>query len=194
MDSPDLLSLAVSQNLLKPKHLGQVRTLEAQARGRGLTVDPEVLLVSRGYLSTEQVKGLRRLLRIQGVAATPDPDPGNTTALQMKLGVRIRKAGLVAPDQLEECLKVQGEMRKAGVHLRIGEVLVSKGYLAPDALEAFLLVHSARDSGRGDVEGLAGWVWALIGALLLLLAAGGVVLYAAASKGALHDWFAKLFG
>lgn len=193
MESPDLLSLAVSQNLLKPKHLDQVRTLEAQARGRGLTVDPEVLLVSRGYLSAEQVRGLRKILRIQGVAATPDPGPGATTTLQMKLGSRIRKAGLVAPDQLEECLKVQGEMRKAGVHLRIGEVLVSKGYLAPDALEAFLLVHSARDAGRGEDEGLSGWVWALIVVVLILLLSGGVVLYAAASKGALHDYFVKLF-
>ncbi len=56
-------------------------------------------------------------------------------ALVPRLGERLVQAGLITPRQLEEALAYQRERAKEGEHVRLGQALVTLGFIDRDALD-----------------------------------------------------------
>ena len=93
-----------------------------------------LLLLEKGYLSLERLEELLRIQRQQFQALSTDPSQGG---LFGQIAVR---RGWVTALQLSECLRDQAASARAGSSLRLGQILLQKGYLAvPQFLEILRL-------------------------------------------------------
>lgn len=74
----------------------------------------------------------------------------------LPLGLRLVKAGLISPEQLEEVLEIQNQQR----HRLLGEIIVEKGWVSPGVIDFFAegldrLIDSQVDQRLGEYLGKA---------------------------------------
>ncbi|MEK7865822.1 MAG: DUF1570 domain-containing protein [Planctomycetota bacterium] len=139
--------IAVKRGLLSPEEL--TRAIEEQTRRGDVTLG--VLLVQLGLLSQLQLNDLlaeqQAALSAQAPAAPPAP-PGApakpVTQGQNLLGRRAVDAGLLTPDQLNDCIREQGLREGQGRFQRLGEILVDKGLLTATQVEALIGAQGKR--------------------------------------------------
>jgi hypothetical protein len=93
-----------------------------------------LLLLEKGYLTLEELEELLRIQRQKFQSLSADPSQGG---LFGQIAVR---RGWVTAVQLSECLRDQAVSARAGSSLRLGQILLGKGYLAvPQFLEILRL-------------------------------------------------------
>lgn len=101
------------------------------------------LLVAKGYVTPKQLAMAEDIGRPAdaGAPAETAVPAGPDTALFGKL-VLLKK--LANEGQVEECLKVQAELRKAGQYAKLGDILVKKAYLSRKDVEEVLRLQGKR--------------------------------------------------
>jgi hypothetical protein len=94
----------------------------AQERKSGSPRPLGVLLVARGHLTQED---------LDSILASRVSAAGSTTALsEAEVGRLLVAAGLISRENVEECVRLQEEMRNAGkVAPPLGELVVHRGYV-----------------------------------------------------------------
>jgi hypothetical protein len=93
----------------------------AQERRAGNPRPLGVLLVSRGLLTQEDLDGLLSD-RVSGEPATP--------LSESEVGKLLVASGLITRENIEECLRLQEELRKSGkTSPPLGELVVHRGYV-----------------------------------------------------------------
>jgi len=93
-----------------------------QERKAGLPRPLGVLLVSRGHISQEDLEGI---LASRVSAAGTD-----STLSEAEVGRLLVAAGLISKENIEECVRLQEEMRSAGKSAPpLGELVVHRGYV-----------------------------------------------------------------
>lgn len=113
--------------------------------------DPEVragkkelseLLLERGVIKKSHVDLLRSVLR-QKMRKVPqqgvEPDEGDRA-----LGSRALERGVLDPAGLERALLEQEKLRRLGFVFRLGDVLVSRGFVDREGLQSLLAVSGQR--------------------------------------------------
>ncbi len=135
MDAPKEVligRLAVERGLISEKEL--VQALEAQASGGAVPVGE--LLVQLNLIDRKQLSQLVALQRENLSAPSPYTE-GKEVAADL-LGKHAVEQGLITPGQLKETLREQGVMSQRGQPMRLGELLVDKGYLTFEQVEQLL--------------------------------------------------------
>jgi hypothetical protein len=109
--------------------------LDLQTKSKASAAAPlGLLLLERGYLTLEQLEELLRIQRARFEALSTDPSSGG---LFGQIAVR---SGWVTAEKLAECLREQATSARTGSALRLGQILLEKGYLAvPQFLEILRL-------------------------------------------------------
>lgn len=94
----------------------------AQERKAGVPRPLGVLLVTRGHLTQED---------LDGILASRVASSGSTTTLsEAEVGRLLVAAGLISKENIEECVRLQEEMRASGkVAPPLGELVVHRGYV-----------------------------------------------------------------
>jgi hypothetical protein len=90
-----------------------------------------------GILSEEQILAILDILRLKGAILPPYrleeillSDREDET-----LGNLVKAGDPVTQDQVTECLRIQRELRRVGIHRKIGEIMLVKNYLAREDLK-----------------------------------------------------------
>jgi serine/threonine protein kinase len=114
--------------------------LQAQDRNPSKSIGS--IMVSRGYLRNEDVD---RLVALQAKAFDGVTDAASLTRRKSHvLGRLLVERGLATEYQVNECLRLQGRMTELGIQPvpMLGEVLVRRGYVLPEALETALQLQN----------------------------------------------------
>jgi hypothetical protein len=98
------------------------------------------LLYSRGYLTAPQLKNL--LLEQKDRFA----EPADYHVLQREdilFGKLLVRCGLASPAQVNECLRIQGELEDSRDprYLRLGEIMIEQGHLTTSQVQTLLLLQ-----------------------------------------------------
>jgi hypothetical protein len=97
-----------------------------------------LLLLEKGYLTLEELEELLRIQRARFEALSTDPSRGG---LFGQIAVR---RGWVTDVRLAECLRDQASSANTGSSLKLGQILLEKGYLTvPQFLEILRLQNKA---------------------------------------------------
>ncbi len=112
--------------------------LVAQERNPSKTLGQ--ILVSRGYLKEADIE---KLLALQKKAMN-DAGFGTQAARGSLLGRILVEKGLATEYQVNECLRLQARLSDIGINPvpQLGEILVKRGYVKRDAVEAALQMQS----------------------------------------------------
>ena len=122
--NPHLLGqIAIHEGYLTPERLEECLQIQASddpPRKIGL------ILLEKGYLTNEQLASVMEIqrLRLQTIAA--DPERGGL------FGQVALRLGHVTQLQLDECLRQQQELSRAGTPVLLGQLFLRKGYLNTD--------------------------------------------------------------
>jgi len=68
----------------------------------------------------------------------PSPAPLSTDSLIPRLGEQLVQAGAITPQQLEEALVYQRAQQQDGHHIRLGQALVTLGFLDRETLDRYI--------------------------------------------------------
>lgn len=89
------------------------------------------LLLEKGYITKEQKRLIETLQKLS-------PQPVQEKKENKLFGKLVLMKQYAREGDIEECLKIQQELRKQGKYLRLGEILVQKAYLTKYQVEEVL--------------------------------------------------------
>lgn len=129
--------IAVEKRLLAAGALETALAMQRHLKRHGMQQRIGDLLVEKRYLRPPDV---RRILALQQERLAPatwgdafrlqDAEPGEAT-----LGQRLIDEGILSPHEIGECLSIQLSLRENGIEKRLGDILVTKGYVRRDVVE-----------------------------------------------------------
>jgi serine/threonine-protein kinase len=94
----------------------------AQERKAGIPRPLGVLLVARGHLTQEDLEGI--------LASRVSAAGGSSTISEAEVGRLLVAAGLISKENVEECVRLQEDLRQNGkVAPPLGELVVHRGYV-----------------------------------------------------------------
>ncbi|MBI5367870.1 MAG: hypothetical protein HZA54_12595, partial [Planctomycetes bacterium] len=120
--------LALRQAGVSPDQLAECLAEQQASRVPGAPA-PRLgaLLLRQGYLTDAT---LGALLEAQGAAPDPAPsDAPDAQAEDSRFGRRLEAHGLATADEIADALRVQNLLAANGIHVRLGEILVSRSVL-----------------------------------------------------------------
>ena len=114
--------------------------LQAQERNPSRSLGS--IMISRGYLTGENVDRLVELQKKAFESAAPDGAASNRRAVLF--GKILVDRGLATEYQVNECLRLQGRMAELGITPvpQLGEILARRNYVNKDAVETALQLQN----------------------------------------------------
>ncbi|MBI4614627.1 MAG: hypothetical protein HY720_13535 [Planctomycetes bacterium] len=130
--------LAVEKGLVKPPELVRALYVQLRAREIGVLKPFGEILIELGYLDPPKLAGLlklqqERLAEIRDETAVPS-EP--LAMLDEILIQRVRATGVLDDERLREVLRVRGQLRALGLRGSLREVLIRRGELDSEIVEA----------------------------------------------------------
>ena len=110
------------ENTETPKHLG-------------------LILLEKEYLDEEE---LELTLEIQRSKLNAAVDKSDLKLKDLLIGQIAIAQRLITRGQIDECLREQAKIEDLGIFLRLGEIMVKKGYLSDDKLDQILQYQKER--------------------------------------------------
>lgn len=151
MDSQRLhqiLELALDNDLITRAQDADVRRAQEELGRLGLDLPFDELLRRKEVLSEQQIKDLLLIAGQHGLRPPPEKSREQQELSQIRrlsgerIGEKVVKYRLIAPEKIDECLNLQERAKSVGVNLLLGEILVKRGYVTAEVMEALARVHT----------------------------------------------------
>ncbi len=140
--------MSIREELLLGKIALELGLLSKEQLERAISIQEEQvpppplgeLLVEQKWIEPE---GLQRILAVQKERFQAKADYTDARLENILFGRLVVHLGLVTQDQVNECLRIQAKVEDE-VDVRIGEILVKKGYISRDAVRKLLAIQNKK--------------------------------------------------
>jgi tetratricopeptide (TPR) repeat protein len=132
--------IAVEKGIIAKEHLEEcIRQQERSQPGSEVTLG--AIMLAHGYVNEKQ---LQDLVNVQKERLRKQAPHIEETKAESIFGRLLLKYQLVTEDKINECLRLQAQMADRGIPMRLGEVLVKKGFLTTGLVKEVLSVQNKR--------------------------------------------------
>ena len=140
--------MSIREELLLGKIAVELGFLSKEQLDRAVSIQEEEvpppplggLLVDKGFLKPED---LAQILAVQKTRFQAKADYADARLENILFGRLVVHLGLVSQEQVNECLRIQAKVEDE-VDVRLGEILVKKGYISRDAVRKLLSIQNKK--------------------------------------------------